>query len=331
MEEKFYHTFLKSRDEYFYWQLFCIKENKIHRVSYRTFKASHLFYIPCIDLYNEDGLPLDNSISDNENIIRANNHFFQRGNLSEINVCKSDLKQGEYYPNIYRPIFSKRFIKSDPSDTDLKTYFPLYDQTESISRLNQLTIIYHDLIDIFKYVEPDNNDNMKAYGHRIRNNIFLSCTEIDSMFQNLMLKNGYKPNKKIFNTNDYIKTKTALKLDQFVIFYARYPNMPLLSPFSEWDKEKPSKSLLWYDAYNNIKHDRISNKVQANLKNAINAFSAAIILFISQYGDDESFWNKDFRDEITIKQKPHYKYNEFYLPPISSENINWTEKQYTFK
>lgn len=347
MEEKFYHTYFKSGDEYSYWQLFCIKDNKIHRVSYRNSMVNHECYIPCIDLYYEEGFPLDYSLSDEENIIKANNHFFHRDNFPGIIVCKSDLIQGEHYSNIYRPIFSLRYTKRFPTETDLKVYFPLYDRTEYISRLNQLAIIYHDLSEIFKYIEPEDpkdpkeNSNMKVYGHRIRNNIILSCTEIDSMFQNLMLKNGYKSKEYRFKTNDYIKTKSILKLDQYAIYYLRYPNLPLFSPFINWkninsnsgisqENNTPTKSIIWYDAYNQIKHDRIKNKKLANLKNAVDAFSAAIILFIAQYGDDEPFWKKELGDEISIYQKPHFEYNESYLPPISSDSTEWTEKYYQF-
>lgn len=323
MEGKFYHTYFKSGDKYSYAQLFCIKEDKIHWVPSDFFIQE-----------NEVAGIFDNSLSDEENIRKTYHQLYQAHDSFHLIICKSDLNQGEHYPNIYRPIFSRRYT----TERDLEAFFPLYDQAEYISRLNQLSIIYHDLSDIFTYVEPDFSNNMKAYGHKIRNNIILSCTEIDSMFQNLMLKNGYKDKEHRFNTGDYIKTKSILKLDQYVIKYIRYPNLTTFSPFIDWNNLKKNKkdnpateSICWYNDYNQIKHDRINNKMLANINNAVDAFSAAIILFISQYGDDEPFWKKDFGDEIIIKQKPHYEYNEFYLPPISSENISWTEKQYTFK
>lgn len=331
MEEKFYHTYFKSGNEYNYEYLFRIKRKEIHLFSRDNPWNYNKPTIPSINLRDEvKGISLNTNFSEEENIRIAYQHTGSAKDSSRLLICKSDLNQGVFYPNIYRPIFSKRYTLPNPSVIDLMAYHSLFDQTEYISRLNQLAIIYHDLSDIFKYVEPD-NENMGAYGHRIRNNIFLSCTEIDSMFQNLMLKNGYIDKKHRFSTNDYVKTKEVLKLDQFVIFYARYPNMSLFSPFSSWNKEESSKSLSWYDAYNKIKHDRINNKALAKLKNAIEAFSAAIILFIAQYGDDEPFWKKEFGDEIIFNERPHFKYNELYLPPDSSGTIRWTEKQYTFK
>lgn len=334
MGEKFYHTYFKSGNKRSIAYLFRIKEGDIHFVSRNNTQVDIDRIIPSIDIDNIADAILDKSLSDKENIRKVYHLLLPAEDLSNLIICKSALNQGEYYPNIYRPIFSKRHTFPTPSTIDLKAYLSLFDQTEYISRLNQLKIIYHDLSDIFKYVEPDNNDNMKAYGHRIRNNIILSCTEIDSMFQNLMLKNGYKKKEYRFSTNDYFKTKTVLKLDEYEISFTRHLNISLFSPFAQWNNIEgngTTQTLTWYDAYNKIKHDRIKNKKLANLKNAVDAFSAAIILFISQYGDDEPFWKKDFGDEIIIKQKPHYEYNEFYLPPISSENISWTEKQYTFK
>ena len=47
----------------------------------------------------------------------------------------------------------------------------------------------------------------------------------------------------------------------------------------------PTKSIVWYDAYNSVKHNRGDNIHKANLENLLNAVSAIHILLESQYGN----------------------------------------------
>lgn len=47
-----------------------------------------------------------------------------------------------------------------------------------------------------------------------------------------------------------------------------------IAPFADWNK----KSLTWWRAYCDIKHDRVNNKKKASLINAVNATAAVYIL-----------------------------------------------------
>lgn len=51
-----------------------------------------------------------------------------------------------------------------------------------------------------------------------------------------------------------------------------------LVPFKEWTIESPSKSLKWWVAFTNIKHNRNGNFVDAKQENVINILSALFIL-----------------------------------------------------
>lgn len=51
-----------------------------------------------------------------------------------------------------------------------------------------------------------------------------------------------------------------------------------LVPFRGWNLAQPSQSLSFWDAYNRVKHDRISNYQKASLQNTLNALAGLFIL-----------------------------------------------------
>ena len=64
-------------------------------------------------------------------------------------------------------------------------------------------------------------------------------------------------------------------------------------PFENWDSNRASQSLVWWQAYNDIKHGRVQNYKEANLGNVLSALSGLYIL--------ERFYLKDISEaEKTI-------------------------------
>lgn len=49
-------------------------------------------------------------------------------------------------------------------------------------------------------------------------------------------------------------------------------------PFENWSISNPASSLLWWDAYNGVKHGRVEKFSLANLRNVFNALGALFIL-----------------------------------------------------
>ncbi len=57
----------------------------------------------------------------------------------------------------------------------------------------------------------------------------------------------------------------------------------VITPFAGWNNSQPSQSLGFWQAYNNIKHDRIANRTEATLKNVLNALGGLFILETFRY------------------------------------------------
>jgi len=94
--------------------------------------------------------------------------------------------------------------------------------------------------------------------------------------------NGYsKPVN--FNITDYFKINKASKLHEYkVILNIWHPQKKILQPFSTWNG-LTYIPLPWYQAYNNVKHDRNINFKNASLKNLLESVAGLLVILFSQF------------------------------------------------
>ena len=162
----------------------------------------------------------------------------------------------------------------------------------------QLALLCEDLDSIFSVIEPAPAQG-DAYGHRIRNLLLLACTEFEAQCVGILSANNASPIGRHFNTNDYVKLKDAMYLNQYELQLVRFPNWPRLSPFQGWTASSPTQSLTWYDAYNQTKHDRETHFPAATLSQTINAVAACVCIVNAQVATDylQTFPNAQFKIE----------------------------------
>lgn len=149
-------------------------------------------------------------------------------------------------------------------------------------------IIQADLIKLFEFIEPS-DVNLKTYSFRIHELLMRTCIEIEANFKAIFKENIYSPTnsegknrtEKDWNINDYKKINVTHRLSDYT---AELPiwkgEKKRWQPFDEWIK---GKSLIWYQAYNKSKHDRLHSFEEANLENLLSAFSGLFILLSSQF------------------------------------------------
>ncbi|PZQ98337.1 MAG: hypothetical protein DI539_29490 [Flavobacterium psychrophilum] len=104
------------------------------------------------------------------------------------------------------------------------------------------------------------------------------------------------------------------------------------SPFRDWDVIKPTVSLVWYDAYNAVKHNRGVNRHKASLKTVIDAVAAIHVLLEAQYGR-EIFNNpihSNFSSIFKSVKYPIFSVNELQCPTMSQSEILWNHEQFFF-
>ena len=136
-------------------------------------------------------------------------------------------------------------------------------------------ILIQKLQDILLYVEPS-PEGLKTYSHKIRELLILACTEVESSFKSY----NFGKNK---NTEDYSKILKYVNLAKHKMSLVGYTNPHKCCPFEKWNTVQSTKSLPWYEAYNQVKHDKEKNFHQATLENCINAIAANVIMFAIRY------------------------------------------------
>ncbi len=190
---------------------------------------------------------------------------------------ESDYLPGTAYKRIHRPLNTGGTLQS-AIDTEAET-----------QSFVALKILLAKMEDVFETVEPSQS-NLTVYGHKIREILLLAAMEVEASWAAVLKVNNYPGSR--FSTNDYVKLLQPMLLDSFKLTLRSYPKFPAIIPFKGWDPQSPTKSLDWYDAYNQTKHDREAHLDAATLGRAVNAVGAAAVMFYAQFGymfqhDDE--------------------------------------------
>lgn len=159
---------------------------------------------------------------------------------------------------------------------------PLY-SNDRISYIYSYHLIEKDLKVLFDYINPC-NCNRKTYSHRIYELLFRCCTEFENNAKVILTSNNYTKNPDAMNIcNDYFKINKALRLDDYEARLRLWEDDPLIiKPFEEWDSNS-YKPLKWYQAYNEVKHNRSRNFNKANFESLIYAAAGLLIILYSQY------------------------------------------------
>lgn len=233
---------------------------------------------------------------------------------------KLELDPGQYYPSMSRP------YSSNPSET--LGYNPdedkevLYARTRSTG---QLYALIDQLQQICRVVHPD-GDNLKAFGHEIRNLIILAATEVEAQWKRVLEANGVKG----VHTPDYVKLSAPMKLPEFVVDFPWYPWLDPIKPFENWGSGPcPTKTLVWYAAYNDVKHDREKKFAESALINAFRAISGCFVMLCAQYGWSFARRGESAQNEfLRLIAAPKWEPGQVYVPPFHSGR--WSPKLYAF-
>jgi|SRR5271165_4559042 len=131
----------------------------------------------------------------------------------------------------------------------------------------QLDALIEQFKQVCQTVHPE-GDNLKTFGHDIRNLLILACTEVEAQWKNILIKNSYPRVHHANIRDDYVKLLHAMKLDAYEVELTWYPWIGSVAPFADW---ATSGSLAWYSDYNKVKHDRMGSFEKATLRNAMKA------------------------------------------------------------
>jgi len=136
-----------------------------------------------------------------------------------------------------------------------------------------------DLKRLFEYVEPDDR-NLKAFSTRLYELLLRASTEFEASCKAILLDNGYSGLSRL-NMNDYRKIEGATHLSRYKLRLTVWAGSPReIQPLEQWSSGNP---LQWYQAYNDVKHNRIADFHKANLENAVDAVASLFIVLFAQF------------------------------------------------
>jgi hypothetical protein len=222
---------------------------------------------------------------------------------------KLELAPGEYFPRMARPVSAHP--EAGPDYSPDRSAVARNARTESTGQLHALI---DELEQICRVVHPI-DANFAAFGHAIRNIIILASTEVEAHWKNILKANGEKAR----STKDYVKLTAPMKLGQYGVVLSYYPWIEPIFPFKGWVPNTPTKTLKWYESYNNIKHDRQTNFAEATLLSALKAVTGCYVMLCAQYGRrylEEDGGSSAFFQIIRV---PHWEPSEIYVLPFGSQ------------
>src|SRR5690242_18583909 len=185
---------------------------------------------------------------------------------------------GEFYPRMVRP------LDHDPTyGIGWSRSAELEPDVVATAR-GQLSALTRQLGRICQTAHPQGG-GLETFGHDIRNLLILACTEVETHWRGVLVANGASRAGDRTTTSQYVKLNDAMKLDRFTVQFPSYPWLDAFRPFGGWGStNKPSQELVWYDAYNAVKHDREAAFGRATLRRAFEAISACVVMIVAQFG-----------------------------------------------
>jgi hypothetical protein len=203
---------------------------------------------------------------------------------------------------------------------------PFETKPSFVQSVQQIELLLEDLAAIFRVVSPSMR-NLEAFGAGIRDLIILACTEVEAQWKGILTANHVQPAGIFFKTTDYVKLYSPLKLNEYELYLVRYPDIKPTAPLRSWDATNPTTSLPWYEAYNQVKHDREKHFKDASLGHAIEAVAACIVMLAAQFGPAALRRHK-LMSLFEFKLIPKWEPKELYYEPIPNEK--WRDVDYPF-
>lgn len=183
-----------------------------------------------------------------------------------------------------------------------------------------LMILIKALTELFNYIEPD-KQSLKVYSHKIRELLILACTEFENQCVCILKKRSINSQGNYYTTLDYVKLIEYCHLKEYVVQFGRYNDLEKIKPFNTWENSQPTKSLSWYDAYNQTKHSRSTNFKEATFENLLYAISANIVMYCVRFGPMYLYNNMPSLFSTMMAQYINLEFSNpdvtsFYLPRL---------------
>lgn len=232
----------------------------------------------------------------------------------QLRVWSLKIPQGSHHPRIWRSELQDG--KPVPSNL-IVDKFGLRLAFESAR--SAFRLLLRQIEEILEVVEPT-QEQWNVFGHRPRHLLVLACTEVESAWKSVLMENDASIGNRL-TTNDYVRLKAPMKLDEFVVKLISFPAVEM-QPFKVWSAQNPTGSLPWYSAYNETKHGREMFLSSATLGHCMDAVAAVYIMCLAQFGAEF------VDDRFIVTQGPRWSPDDCYMRAPDGDENAWAPVPY---
>jgi len=165
----------------------------------------------------------------------------------------------------------------------------MIDSEKPLVYWNYFLALENDLEQIARYIEFAEK-NFKTYSIELAHLLLTASSEVDVVAKALCKK--INPNAPTKDINDYKKTikkqlPDMIKEEVFIKGYG-----PKLRPWENWEG---NNNPVWWQSYNDVKHNRSSCFEEANLKNVLDAMAGLLVIvfyfYKQEYGSIDAIYS----------------------------------------
>jgi hypothetical protein len=219
-------------------------------------------------------------------------------------IALATKKPGEQHPRIWRGHWYKQ---------------PKFEFESIAGAVNSARVLMERFKQVALIVEP-HEANRPAFGHEMRHLLVLAAMEVESAWKAILVANNFpRPKNDHYTTREYAALIDPLRLREWKVKLPMYPAYGFIAPFQNWDRERPTASLPWYDTYNETKHDRESNLQKATLENVIAALAGLYVMLCAQWGPPQLRKDPFLIPEFSVQTEPQWGLTEEYVPVVSGK------------
>ncbi|MBN2018637.1 MAG: hypothetical protein JW749_00245 [Sedimentisphaerales bacterium] len=122
-------------------------------------------------------------------------------------------------------------------------------------------------------VVPYCNEHKSVWSPKLVTMLQETCSQIDSLW-------SYEINhgEARLNIENYCSHFGDKMRPKWLVFWGEHPEK--IQPFGGWNAINAAQSLPWWQAYQNVKHNRIINREQATLENAVKALAGLFLAIL---------------------------------------------------
>lgn len=172
--------------------------------------------------------------------------------------------------NVYGMLSHRRMgVAAPQEDISVEPDFPASAVVSSFRRVERML---NDVVEVLPY----SDEHLDVWSPYLVTILLEACSQLDSLWKAKSRQTG--SGSKDPKITDYFASFGSDVAHRWLVFWGEQGRR--VQPFAPWIGAATYKPLEWWQAYNNVKHDRLANRTQAKLRHAVDAVAGLFIAIL---------------------------------------------------